>query len=427
MFDSVERLKVRIQAGRLIKLPLKKLMLVIPIEFTESPTVPTLRLHQDRMTINISERTEEEIAYIIAHGTLYFQLRHHKRGRDICPKDLWPVWVLASEITRTDMFDLYGTQVRNNTIFLRPRDLALPPGKSVEDYYHMLLEGAKTPQARSSADYGDDNFSGKECDLFGDGAEAESGEVQGRAGGASDAQAGEVDEASVTGGDMATAEGEMADESDDSINLDSVINSTQKSILDALGRGLLSSHGELQYFREENRDLALIQKLRRLIMSECHSVSNSLQIKRFSSPRPRRRSLDPRIILMDTVKLGQRIAVLVDVSGSTSFYRQEVFDTLAAVIRASRLVDIYIGDTEILEKHMRIKRPDQLKGLPDGGGTSMDVLIKSLDEKGYKAVFVVTDGITPWPEETKARVYACLIGELREEMVKEVPKWIRIV
>jgi len=130
---------------------------------------------------------------------------------------------------------------------------------------------------------------------------------------------------------------------------------------------------------------------------------------------------------MDTVKLGQRIAVLVDVSGSTSFYRQEVFDTLAAVIRASRLVDIYIGDTEILEKHMRIKRPDQLKGLPDGGGTSMDVLIKSLDEKGYKAVFVVTDGITPWPEETKARVYACLIGELREEMVKEVPKWIRIV
>ena len=412
MLEPIQRLQIRVKAGKLLRLPLKKLMLIIPITFVEDDSVPALRLHNNSITVSLNY-TEDEIAYIIAHGSLYFQLRHHKRGKELCPKDLWPVWVLASELARTDILDNFGVNTKNKDIFLRPATLGLEPGKSAEEYYFALLSFDKTPSAVSSADYTEDSDITEDDDIF--------GSAQGQGEGTS-AEGTEALRSGTEAADAADTDTDMG------ANIDIIINNTQRDIINAIGRGLLSSYGDLKYFKEENRDHVKIQNLRRLLMTECHAVSNSTQIKRYSSPRPRRRTLDPKIVLMDTIKLGQRVAVVVDVSGSTSFYRQEVFDTLAAVIRASSLVDVFIGDTQILEKHMKVKRPDQLKGLPDGGGTSMDAIILELDKLSYKAIFVVTDGITPWPaEKTKARVYACLIGEYKEEMKKGIPEWIRVV
>jgi len=104
MLEPIQRLQIRVKAGKLLRLPLKKLMLIIPITFVEDDSVPALRLHNNSLTVSLNY-TEDEIAYIIAHGSLYFQLRHHKRGKELCPKDLWPVWVLASELARTDILD----------------------------------------------------------------------------------------------------------------------------------------------------------------------------------------------------------------------------------------------------------------------------------------------------------------------------------
>lgn len=433
MFESVERLKVRVKAGKLLKLPLKKLMLVLNIDFKETPDDYVLRLLPNRMTINIGNRDEDEIAYIIAHGSLYFQLRHHKRGREICPKDLWPAWVLASELARSDILATYGTGSVNKKLFVRPADLNLPPRKSVEEYFNLLLLNNQTQSTGSQAEYeGDD--SRQECNIFD--AEEKTG-TSASAPGSGDVSNEEGSEGiggkaignigGESGGENPET-GESGNEEDSNINLESIIDETERSIIGAIGRGLISAHGDLQYFQEQNPDHNRVQTLRKLIMSECHSTANSSQIKRFSSPRPRRRTLDPKIKLMDTIKLGQRIAVLVDVSGSTAGYRQEIFNLMATVIRASTLVDVYIGDTEILEKHTKVRRPHQILGLPSGGGTSMDVLIRELDEKKYKSIFVITDGITPWPQEkTAARVYACLLGEFREEMAKGVPEWIRIL
>src|SRR5208283_2487308 len=129
------------------------------------------------------------------------------------------------------------------------------------------------------------------------------------------------------------------------------------------------------------------------------------------------------------VKPIPRVTVIADTSGSM---RPEDLALALGVIQSAlrslpdpRGLRVLAGDTAVACAK-NVFRPEQVE-LSGGGGTDMSALIVAATEErpAPKAILVVTDGYTGWPDEPVApRVVVCLT---RASQAASAPKWIDTV
>lgn len=139
------------------------------------------------------------------------------------------------------------------------------------------------------------------------------------------------------------------------------------------------------------------------------------------------RRTDGMFIIPGTHAPDVKFVVCLDSSGSMGKKDyQHIWNELTGVIKAKGCGDkipVIVGDTVAQPvQYVRSINDVQING---GGGTDMPALISSaLKIKGIKLVIVMTDGETPWPENSPhgVRVIACLTR--RKTGMPKPPDWI---
>lgn len=437
--------KLRMETARMFPYNNARLCLVIPIrQHVNNEGIVTLGRDFIGLSDEFNEASYSEMKDVLAHSVLYYQLNHYKRSKSfVTDKISKLIWNFASEICRSSFLHRYVKTCYkdeqkpaleiNGVQFARPEDFDLPDGLSVEQYYELLYakymenknaleslnEGTQIDydnneenEYSGTGNYGDQENTGDMAELTsasepGEGTSADGNEV----------------EASL-GADKNNASDIMNFDVESQIQIESM--QAIKNALSALSRGFNSMCGELQYFSEspEARDRRKIERLRKLL----HTCIYGGPGRHVNGPRPRKRGLSD-IKIMQEIKMGYKpIAVIVDVSGSTESFRDKIYDVLALTIRATSLIDVYIGDVTVLQKKRGVKRPNQINSLPSGGGTDMAAIMKELDKAGkYHTIIVVTDGLTPWPESPlRAKTFVCLLGDAFGAEA-DVPSWIKLI
>ena len=436
MLTSKQLFKLRMETSRMFPYNIVRVCLVLPIrQNVNNPGIVTLGRDFIGFSEEYSELEYPVMKDVLAHSILYYQFNHYKRSKGFVTDSISKIiWNIASEVCRSSFLNRYinthyreqykKTLVVNGCEFAYPEALGLPDGLSVEQYYELLYEKYMNNKAVI-----EDYKTGGQIEYSTEPEEnTEPGAAGGKAGGA--LETGEALGAQETGEyedpvppeDMDGSIGNFDTESQIQIESAQAI----KNALSTLSRGFNSLHGELQQFSEspEARDRRKIARLRKLLNTCIHGGPG----KHMTGPRPRRRA-PGEIKIMEDVKVGFKpVAVVVDVSGSTEGFREQIYDVLALTIRATHLIDVYIGDVTVLMKRKNIRRPNQISSMPGGGGTDMGAIMKELDKLGkYHTIIVITDGLTPWPEQPlNAKSFVCLLGEAYGAEVS-VPDWIRLI
>lgn len=136
---------------------------------------------------------------------------------------------------------------------------------------------------------------------------------------------------------------------------------------------------------------------------------------------PGRRSVKPRIVLVR------------DLSGSMlDGALDEVNREIVTIARRMRVTgdDLIIldVDTEVQARNKHHNATQLLSG-EGGGGTDMRTgIAAAAKEQGVSVIVVLTDGMTPWPEQpVGVPVVACIAGVGGETYAENVPSWIRTV
>jgi predicted metal-dependent peptidase len=149
----------------------------------------------------------------------------------------------------------------------------------------------------------------------------------------------------------------------------------------------------------------------------------------FTYRKPNRRQPQGGALLPAHVKPVPRVTVIADTSGSMEKSDLTLaLGVIANVLKSlpdPRGVRVLAGDTTI-QTAKNVFRPEQVS-LVGGGGTEMAGLIVAAAEErpAPKAVLVVTDGYTGWPQEPVGpHVMACLT---RADTAQGVPEWIHTV
>lgn len=374
----------------------------------------------------LDDYTKEEIAASCLHVLLYRILRHEKRFKEKAIDNELNryLWNCASEFARTSLLRLVNVPVPN--FFLSPENYGFIENLSVEQYYDILCDligkmkkqimpGAATNSNESEKSEMNASFSGSE-----EFSEQESESDMGSDLESNLGPALESDLGSDLGSDLEYDEDFMQDLQDE-IYSEKFLNHISSAL-----RGCMSSSGELKSLRRLNNpeEYNIIRRLRSII--EAIAFGGIGQRKRIG--RPRRRNPIPQVCLLDSLRAAyDRVAVLVDVSGSLEEYRNEVYTTLLIMVKAFRNIDVYIGDTVFLDKVKHVKTESRLMGLPSGGGTDMRHLMKELDKLGYDSIIVITDAITPWPDAPlESKCYVFLAGE-GAYYKDNIPEWIHVL
>lgn len=343
----------------------------------------------------------EAIVYAFAHSILYFQLQHRKRGRNvIASKQDETIWMIASEITRTSflkqVMDTHRIPPPDAKLFLSPEIFRFPPNRSVEEYYFALQ---KMQSMKFASHFIDDDL--------------DEDSQQGKGRGATDILSDEAGEK--------TDEEALQDEIHQSATTESLIDMVIKGAI----RGLFSGEGEVQYFYEKMSPdkFNKISRLRNLMKMKLGSGPHKIA----NGSRPNRRAISDISTLELRKQAVKKVAAIIDVSASTEQERDSLYQQLALIINASRQVDIYAGDTEVLKSYINVRHSKQVSALPCGCGTSMKNIMEELDAKGiYHTIFVITDGFTDWPEKRlKADSFVCLLGNPINE--EGIPLWLKKV
>jgi predicted metal-dependent peptidase len=133
---------------------------------------------------------------------------------------------------------------------------------------------------------------------------------------------------------------------------------------------------------------------------------------RYSYRRPSRRPSHGGLIRPRSFQPIPRITLIVDTSGSMSSSELGVAVGLVSkVLDGLRLRDglqVVCGDTQV-QSAEKIFDPSKIK-LAGRGGTDMRTLVTAAVEEKPEPdlILLVTDGWTPWPEQTKMPVVACI-------------------
>ena len=412
-----------LQIARAAKLDIARVLLTIPLDQSNIPVIFRISGYRILLSRSVLEEYElEDAAYCVLHAIFALVLQHDKRAKPFVTNEGERVlWNCCSEMVRTELLMHCG--ITNSSIPVLTTRGTPYEGMGVEQIFKKLFEDAKKQQqSASDFDYDnarsdDDASSASMAASFGGrhSEDDEDGEASGDAENNEDAAA--DDSSSEDVGDEADGESLL----DSETLLDKDLRDTLRNLMQTFGRGTLSNYGEFTHFTAQ-KQLARIQRIRNLL--RCVAGKGVGKFKR--SSRPMRKHICPELIMFSYERQSfGKVAVLVDVSGSTFPYRQQVFDQLVATAIASDRIDVYLGDVDFLEIKKHQKALD-LKGLIDGGGTDMATLMERIDEdERYHSLVVITDGETPWPSKpTRANAYCILVGSQCRE---DVPDWIQMI
>ncbi len=127
-----------------------------------------------------------------------------------------------------------------------------------------------------------------------------------------------------------------------------------------------------------------------------------------------------------------KVAVVVDTSGSMSDAElSRCLGEIKGIISASGVggKSIYVLSVDAaVHKVQKVVNVKDVK-LFGGGGTDMEIGIKSAAKYKPDVIIVLTDGYTPWPEEkiVDSKVIACIISDGYGYVAERVPKWIKTI
>lgn len=419
--------KLRFSACRDASFDISRLCVSVPVSIERGDWNTVVRVNGPRIILHeklFEEHTEDEIRTAFIHGLVAVLLRHEARGS----LHAWTaqekfLWAIASEAARSSFIEMYMGRQLGTLPFIKTTNIApekdLRPDASVEEIYDFLLRARE-----KNPDFGEGL---SPIVSFGFGDEKQKG-------GAAEETEEHAEEScqceSCEGGDTEGGETNDVDNFSDveeNLMLDSHIEASLRDAIrkamSSIGRGVQSIHGDLQYFSNQLRpDYSDVKRLLKVL----HYLSVGGKGKPTITHRRARRSACPDVVLLQYGRKGiDRTAVIADVSGSTSGDRERLFTILVAAINACDRIDLYVGDTAVLEKRVNVHSRKQLQGIPDGGGTDMAAIIEEVDQRGYRNILVVTDGQTPWPsKETRGSLYYFPFGQFTLE---GVPEWIKIV
>jgi predicted metal-dependent peptidase len=172
-----------------------------------------------------------------------------------------------------------------------------------------------------------------------------------------------------------------------------------------------------------------VDPARELLAKVKYAVGCTSGFGDFTYRKPNRRQPAGGALLPAHVKPIPRVTVIADTSGSMR--PDDLAMALGVIADALRCLPdprglrVLAGDTAVACAK-NVFRPEQVE-LSGGGGTDMAAMIEAACEErpAPKAILVVTDGYTGWPDEPVApRVVACLT---RAGQAASVPTWIDTV
>ncbi len=404
-----QEFKLRMDVARKCCFDVSRLAVSVPIGYEKGETL--VRVRGSRVIFSeelLTDYQYNDIKAAYVHGLLYILLRHEKRGSLLAFTNQEKyLWALASEACRSSFavaaFDkgftcttlpfLTVTDLNKAIAVLAPEAGVIPMTANVEAIYLALKNLiSKTDEGlpKSVMGVGEGEGSSEEAQ-YGSGT----GEDEGKDG-----------------------LGELTIDS----AAEAAIQDTVKTAISIMGRGLSHVHGEIRYFFEKyHPSYKDINRLQRLLKALVFGGYGKITL----TNRRRRRNPCKDIILFQHGRKGYgRVAVVADVSGSTSGDRKRLFEILVTAITACERIDVYIGDTAVLEKKLNVRQAKQVQEIPDGGGTDMASIMEEVDKKGYKYIVVVSDGYTPWPRQPT--VATSIYFPFGTFTLNNIPEWMKI-
>ena len=404
-----QEFKLRMDVAKECRFDVSRLAVSVPIGYEKGEAL--IRVRGSRVIFSeelLTDYQYNDIRAAYVHGLLYILLRHEKRGSLLAFTNQEKyLWALASEACRSSFAVVaFGNDFTHTTLpFLTVADLnkaiaalapearGIPPTANVEAIYLALKDlVSKTEEKLPESVMG-----------IGEG-DGSSNEAQYGSGTTEGEEGGELEELTI---DSAA---------------EAAIQDAVKKAVSTMSLGLSHVHGEIQYFFEKYhpnyKDISRLQRLLKALVFGGHG-------KITLTNRRRRRNPCKDIVLFQHGRKGYgRVAVVADVSGSTSDARRRLFEILVTSIAACDRIDVYIGDTAVLEKKLNVRQAKQVQEIPDGGGTDMAAIMEEVDKKGYKYIVVISDGYTPWPRQPT--VATSIYFPFGEFTLTNVPEWIRI-
>jgi len=413
--------KLRFKCAK--KLPAAaRFALCVPIEIGEILT--KIRILDKMLVLNqniFEELTEDEIVRVVYQGLFYYILEHKKRSKPFAgnPK-LRFIWNIASEIAISELLDEMIPTTK--PLFLRANDIDAPPKRCVEYYYSVILdkmentedlEGGMSIETTSAETGSEDAGEHQEA---GQAANYESQDYT---------ESKSQDSDSAAEQDVEGNEQSSGTSPDEFIDMDSLSKEALKNMIrETIGRGIYSASEEIRY-HAKNLDPRLDRNARKLI-SLLRSIAGKGPGVICKGRKPRRRIPTDAPDLVEYSRKGfGRTAVIIDVSGSVHSFLDDIYEAAAKAIKICANVDVYVGDTTILEKKKGVTSTKQVASLPIGLGTDMAKIIKEIDSYGYNNIVLISDGQTAWPENpTRATCIYVPVGP--DANVVNVPNWIKI-
>lgn len=375
---------------------------------------------------------DENIEYIeklaaFIHALLYIILDHDNRMlRVVNTNDRNEVflWNIASELARCDIIRCFfpRVDVRSN-MFLTPEILGLEPNHSVEEYFQILLDNKEAAKRAKEhvEEYGSavtgmvsiplDDKSEIQIPLVSDNPDLYAKEME------------EVKE-KISESDieqiMQDLKGKVDMDKEELIAYLSQMSCMLATQLSLVNRGFGSGIRELDSLRNQRKPFSsVIRRIQYFLRGLLYS-GKGVPV---TTNRLHRKSLGDLKSLYVGRATPHRVAVIVDVSGSTDICKEQIYDALYILLKSTDRLDVFFGDTTILKQYKRVRNPKNIQAIPRGFGTSMASIMQSLDDKGYRSLVVITDGQTDWPDRLKTKTYAILVNAT-QDVKNAVPKYI---
>jgi len=365
----------------------------------------------------------DHAAAILLHEALHPLLRCAQR----CEKLLganprrWELrlWNIAADCAVNETLRDSGISLPDGVCY--PEKFALPDHEITEVYYQRLLEQMEDAPPQEGED-------GKDGE--GDGTYRVD-RSKGEGGSSSDGQQKPWEDGPPDGqGTDGNADGNARPPGMTEHEQDLLERATAKAIDDwrkAQGRGSVPA----SLRRLANAILyPRVDPVRELLAKIKYALSCTPGFGDFTYRKPNRRTPPGCAILPAHIRPLPRVCVIVDTSGSMGERDLALgLGTIAQVVRAlpdPSGVQVITGDTQAATCQ-RIFRADQVE-MAGGGGTDMGAIIEEAARRRPRpdAIFVVTDGETPWPEQPVGpQVVACL--SRKNQWTAAPPDWIQTV
>ena len=366
-----------------------KFIFLVPITYTEGDYYVVL--HKKKILIGKKmDESNEDLPTVIAHAILSFVLYHDKRHEGIITSEQdHDLWNLASEIVRTDCMRRLVPEYQSN-IFMGPEVVGISGDLSVEQVFDFLKKEEEKFRELLQKHPTLINFFGQGEEI--DGAEGAPSQGEGET--------------------LAEQLGIELDGSEmQDVQMQAALEEALKMAIEGAKRSML---GHLTDFRKTLDRLEPRRNPFKDLIQFVGSKLGSSEYRRLTINRPNRRykGLSTKEVITPAYypTAYDRIAVIVDVSGSVHSFINEIANALYSLAsQFKNCLDVFFSDIDVIEEQENFDE-SAFKEIPMGGGTDLGPIVERLDGK-YQSIIMITDGETSWPKPGLSKVYCWLIRE----------------